>query len=354
MFARVSPLAFLMRVNQEISDDGLFIWAAALAYSWLFAIFPFFIFLLTLVPYVPHRITDHAEAPVYAAIDRTLPPNTAETLKSNISSVIHQTHTGLLSFGIIVTIWAASGGMNMTLSAMERIYDVPKPRPFYRQRPLAVVLTLFVALAVVSVLVLLPVGSVVTHYIERHTVLQISRGVLVLWNVARWALALVLMFAIVAILYYFGPSVKQRFRPISPGAVFTVAAWVILGILFRVYVVHFGKYDKTYGTVGGVVILLTFFYIDAVVLLIGAEINSEIDFALGVQRGSMDFRHRPVVTSPDDQPLPADPEMEDAAVPVRRSLRQGLRRLSGLFHRKGPAVPRRRHGDGISLGDRVD
>jgi membrane protein len=353
VFARVSPLAFLMRVNQEISDDGLFIWAAALAYSWLFAIFPFFIFLLTLVPHM-HRITEHAEAPVYAAIDRTLPPATAETLKSNIIGVIHQTHNGLLSFGIIVAIWAASGGMNMTLSALERIYDVPKPRPFWRQRPLAVVLTLFVALAVIAVLLLLPIGSLITHYIERHTLVQLSKGIIFLWNLARWALALVLMFAIVAILYYFGPSVKQRFRPISPGAVFTVAAWVILGIAFRLYVEHFGKYDKTYGTVGGVVILLTFFYIDAVVLLIGAEINSEIDFALGVQRGSMDFRHPVVVTSPDDKPAPGDPEMEDAAVPVRRSLGKALRRLSGLLHGKRPAVPPRRPSDGISMGPRAD
>jgi membrane protein len=292
LLARIGPLAFLKRVNKEITDDGIFVWAAALACSWLFAIFPFFIFLLTLVPYIPHRVTEHAETPIYAAIDRTLPPATAETLKSNVGNVIHQTHTGLLSFGIIVTIWAASGGMNMTLSAMERIYDVPKPRPFYRQRPLALVMTLFVALAVVVVLVLLPIGSVVTHYIERHTLVQLSKGVIFLWNVARWALALVLMFAIVAILYYFGPSVKQRFRAISPGSVFTVAAWVILGIGFRLYVEHFGKYDRTYGTVGGVVILLTFFYIDAVVLLIGAEINSEIDFALGVERGSMDFRRK--------------------------------------------------------------
>lgn len=304
LFRNVGLWPFVVKVFREIIDDSIFMWAAALAYAWLFAIFPFFIFLLTLVPYVPAHITARAEEPLYDALDRFLPTSTARILHDNINNVIHQTHTGLLSIGILVTIWAASGGMNMTMSAFEKIYDVPKPRPFYKQRPMAILLTLIVAAAVILVLMLLPIGSIAIHYLQKHEVLMLSESAIFIWNFARWFLALVLMFGVLAIMYRFGPSVKQHFTTWSPGAIFTVAAWLLLGLLFRVYVQHFGRYDKMYGTVGGVVILLLFFYIDAVVLLVGAEINAEIDFAMGVRRGSTDFRRPPQYNGcPEDQPL---------------------------------------------------
>src|SRR5881394_3824781 len=100
-----------------------------------------------------------------------------------------------------------------------------------------------------------------------------------------------MMFSVVNILYHWGPSIKQRFSYITPGAVFAVTVWILLAVGFRLYVDKFGKFNETYGTVGGVAILLLAFYIDAYVLLVGAEINSEIDFTvLGVPRGSRDFR----------------------------------------------------------------
>jgi membrane protein len=95
--------------------------------------------------------------------------------------------------------------------------------------------------------------------------------------VARYGLALMLMLAIVAVIYHFGPNIKQRWKFITPGSVFTVGVWLLLGVVFRVYVDRFGKYGETYGAVGGVIILLFFFYLDALVLLVGAEINSEVD-----------------------------------------------------------------------------
>lgn len=291
----VRPWTLAMRVWKEMADDAVFVWAAALAYSWLFAIFPFFIFLLSLIPYLPADIKAQAEDPIKNAIDAYLPSPSANDVWQNIYRVMHQTHTGLLSVGILVTVWAASGGMNMTMAALDRVYDVQKPRPFYKQRPIAVGLTVIVATLILAVLVLLPVGTAVTHFILEHDIPYftrfVSKPVIWTWNVARYCLAVLLLFASVSITYYFGPSVKQRFHILTPGSVFTISMWLILGVGFRLYVEKYGKYDKTYGTVAGVAILLLLFYIDAVVLLIGAEINSEIDFAVGVPRGSTDFRN---------------------------------------------------------------
>lgn len=300
VLSTVGPFEFFKRVLKEIIDDGVLVWASALAYAWLFAIFPFFIFLLTLLPYLPETVKDQAEGPMKEAIFEMLPTQGADAVWSNIYNVIHQPHTGLLSTGILVTIWAASGGMNMTMSALDRCYDIPKARPFYKQRPLAVGLTVIVATLILLVLILLPLGTAATHFVRDRHIYGISDGMIVAWNISRYTIALVLMQGVLAIVYYFGPSVKLKFRIVTPGSIFTMAVWLLLGFLFRLYVNRFGKYDQTYGTVGGVAILLLFFYIDAAVLLVGAEINSEIDFALGVPRGSNDFCNPPLLTEPED------------------------------------------------------
>jgi membrane protein len=298
----VSPWDFFKRVWREINEDGVFVWASALAYAWLFAIFPFFIFLLTLLPYLPQVVKDNAEDAMRTSLENILATQAAETLWQNLYKVIHQPHAGLLSTGILITLWAASGGMNMTMSALDRCYDVPISRAFYRQRPIAVGLTIVVASMIVLVLILLPIGSAVTTFVKERNIYGISDGMIIAWNIARYSLALVLMLGVLAILYYFGPAVKQRFHILTPGAVFTITVWLLLGFVFRIYVNRFGKYDQTYGTVGGVAILLLFFYIDAVVLLVGAEINSEVDFALGVPRGSTDFRSPPLLQDAEDVP----------------------------------------------------
>jgi membrane protein len=279
---------FILRLNREIDEDQLFVWASALAYSWLFAIFPFLVFLLALAPYVPRKITDQMEGPVFAAVDK-LPPSAATMLHQNINNIVQRTHTGLLSIGILITVWAASNGMHMTLSAMDQIYELRQSRPYYKQRLLAIILTLVVAFLILLVLLLLPVGDAVTHYLQRESFVQFSRGLWWAWTLARYALAIILILTVLAVFYHFGPAVKQPFRAITPGSIFTLVCWLGFAICFRIYVNRFARFDQMYGTVGGVAILLLFFYIDAVVLLIGAEINSELDFDRGVERGSSDF-----------------------------------------------------------------
>jgi membrane protein len=153
---------------------------------------------------------------------------------------------------------------------------------------------------------------VATSYVAEHwpeTYTQIPKGILWLWNGARYLLAGLLSFTVVAIMYYYGISVKQRWRVFSPGAIFSIAVWALLGLAFRWYVDSFGKdnYNRTYGTVGGVAVLLLFFYLDALVLMIGAEINSEIDYeVLGVERGCRDFTAVPQSVFVD-QSQPAAP-----------------------------------------------
>ena len=325
---------FLKKVWFEIRDDNLFTWASALAYSWLFAIFPFFLVLLSLIPLLRPEWKQEAKNQIDGVIAQ-LPRDAQTTLYTYVEPKLNRLLfeppkgiRGILSFGLVIAIWAASGGTAMTMAAMDRCYDVQRVRPIYKQRPLAVMLTLIIAALVLAVVILIPVGTLVTNYLVTRTdQLLVQTGLtkpatpdkspaevsatapaatapattraatqpavtamvkkphkfafwIVIWQITRYGLAALFMFWVVALVYYFGPNVKQRFRLLSPGSVFTVGVWALLAATFRFYVDTFGKYGQTYGAVGGVVILLFFFYLDALVLLIGAEINAEVDCAM--------------------------------------------------------------------------
>lgn len=327
---RTGLIGFARKVWAEISDDNLFTWAAALAYSWLFAVFPFFLVLLSLIPLLKDEWRIEAKSQINLAINQ-LPHEAKVTIRQYIEPRVNAllfnekrtSITSLLSVSLLVTIWAASGGMAMTMAAMDRCYDVARTRPFYKQRPVAVGLTLMVATLILAVVVLIPVGTLVTHYLTSGTerllvatklgrpsnptetprqaaatlpattqaagaeiTSQVAarpgwfRFWIILWQIGRHVLSVMFLFWLCALIYHFGPNVKQRFRVFTPGAIFTVIAWIALAFALRFYVDRFGKYGEMYGALGGVIILLFLFYLDALMLLVGAEINSEIDCAV--------------------------------------------------------------------------
>lgn len=301
---RIGLWGFIKRLIVQINEDNVMVWAAAMAYSWLFAIFPFFIFLLTLVPYMPGEQKEAVLTTINRTIDQSLPEETAKLIRDRVNyqveRMLNDSHRGMMSLGILLTLWAASGGMAMTMSALDRCYDIDINRPFYKQRPLAIGLTVVVTVLLLLIMALLPVGTIVLNLIWKYLKLPVSLKYLV--DFGRWAIALGVMVMLLNVIYHFGTQVKQPFRFITPGALFSIVMWIVLGLGLRYYVNRFaaGSYDKTYGAVGGVVILLMLFYLDALVLLIGAEINSEIDYTvLNVPNGTLDLRNPPSISAAD-------------------------------------------------------
>lgn len=275
---------FFKSVWNETNHDSLFTWASATAYSWLFAIFPFFLMLMALVPYLPASWKASAKHWTMWGIYQ-LPSTAANTIWANIGPKVDQllNHppAGLFSIGLVITIWSASGGMNATISALDMCYEVKHPRSYVRQRLTAILLTVIVAVMILCVMILLPVGTILTNllqwWLQKHQTLHHFLPFLIVWQILRYLLALGLLLGVVAIVYHYGPHAQPRKQAIAPGAVFCVAVWILLGIVFRVYIDRFGRYNETYGTVGGVAVLLFLFYIDAVVLLVGAEVNAQVD-----------------------------------------------------------------------------
>jgi membrane protein len=281
-------MPFVKKVWAEVGKDDAFTWGSALAYAWIFAIFPFLIFLLTLAPFLPGGAKDKAMKQVEDVAYTSVGGEAGDNIVKSISDVMHNQKGGLLSIGLILALWGASGGMTMTMSALDKAYYVHCTRSFIKQRAIAIGLTVATATLILSVMFLLPVGSAVISYLAKQGHLGIVGTILI--DIVRYILALGLLFAIVALIYYFGPCINQKWHSVTPGAVFTVAVWILLGFGFSFYVTHFGNFNKTYGALGAAIILLLFFYINAVVLLIGAEVNSVIDFeTLNVKPGATDL-----------------------------------------------------------------
>lgn len=291
---------FAKKVWKEVGDDDVFTWGSALAYAWIFAIFPFMIFLLTLAPYLPWGAKDRVMTEVSNVTYSSMDAKAADSVYMSVYEVVNSQKGGLLSIGLILALWGASGGMSMTMSALDKAYYVHCSRGFLKQRLVAIGLTVGSAVLILSVVLLLPVGTGVVEYLAQHGHLGFVGKILV--NLVRYVVALGMLFLIVSMIYYFGPCIKTKWQTITPGAVFTVIAWVIGGVGFAIYVKNFGNFNATYGALGGAIIMLLFFYISACMLLIGAEINSVIDFeTLNVAKGATDLTQARAKAEYDDK-----------------------------------------------------
>jgi membrane protein len=316
----VGFVPFVRRIVREILDDNLFTLAAGLAYSWLFAIFPFLVFLLNLFPYLAGGRLAETRDGVQTFLKAALPDPAADMLWTHMSAriekVVETPNPWVMIASLAVALWAASGGIAVTMAAMEKCYELEKGRAFYKRRPMAFGLTVMVSALVVVLVMLLPAGAAFKSWLIQNNSERASFWGLWAFDTVRAVMAVAVVLLILAVLYHFGPGVRHRWQFVTPGAVFVLGTWVLVGLGFRYYVNHFGKtkYEETYGSVGGAAILLLLFYIDALVLLIGSQINSEIDFeVLKVPRGTRNFR---VAERRLDQPAPAGASHEGSGRPV--------------------------------------
>lgn len=313
----VGPIGFVRRVVRETLEDYVFTWAASLAYSWMFAVFPFLIFLLALLPYLPEPAKTEATGEIKQMIAQAVPSQAGVTLQRELDNLVSTPRGGLLSLGILVALYGASNGIAATMTALDRTYDIELGRNYVQTRAIAAGLTLAVASLIIALICLVPVSTSLLRWADANGLIPDWLRWLI--NLGRYSAAVVLMFTILSLVYYFGPSVRGRWRWVSPGAIFVVTCWVVLGFAFRWYIDRYAaaSYARTYGAIGGVAIMLLVFYIDAIVLLIGAEINSEIDFAvLGVASSAN-----------RDRVTPAKPDLTPAD---RKLLAQLKRRRPGM------------------------
>jgi membrane protein len=261
---------------KDLFNNRTFAIAAGLAYYFLLALFPLLIFMAAALSYVP---VPNLFNEILNWMARLVPPDAMGVVRRIIHGVLHPPHSGLLSFGLIATLWAASGGFAALIDALNVAYEVPETRPYWRTRLLAVMLTFVVGGLVVIGLAFTIVGPKFGEWLAR--LVHLGPVFVALWPYMRWTIVLTSIVFAIELLYYLAPNVKQSFSCNLPGAVLAVGVWLAASLGLGIYIRDFANYNATYGTLGGVIALMLWFYVSAVAILIGAEINAKLLKAVG-------------------------------------------------------------------------
>jgi membrane protein len=260
-------LRYGKKIFREFQNDQATGLAAQQAYYYMLAIFPMLILLVAIVPYLNIQPETALQF-----VDNALPPETAELLRDNVLRIISDRNGGLLTFGIIGTIWSASNGMNAFIRAMNTAFDVEETRSFIKARLVSILLTFGLILAIVVALVLPVFGRVLLDFLTSF--LPISGGMEILIAIMRWVIAFAVIISVLAVLYRVAPNKKYPWKHVLPGAIFATIMWQLISLGFSFYVSHFGNYSATYGSIGGVIVLMLWLFLTGLALVIGGEINA--------------------------------------------------------------------------------
>ncbi|MFD0050528.1 YihY/virulence factor BrkB family protein [Actinomycetes bacterium NPDC127524] len=252
-------------IRRLMGDDvsGL---AAQLAYFFLLSLFPLLLFLMALLPYLPISQDD-----ILNLIRGYAPSQSMSLIEDNLRQVM-KGNGKLLSFGIIATIWSASNGISAIVQAFNRAYDVKETRPFITARAMSILLTIAMVIVFVVALLLPVFGRELGYFL--FSKLGFSGQFFAFWNSLRWLISSVVLFLVFLILYLIAPNKRLKCVSVLPGAIFATAGWSIVSLAFSFYVRRLGHYTATYGGLGGIIVLMTWFYLTGLILIIGGEINA--------------------------------------------------------------------------------
>ncbi|MEA2430990.1 MAG: rane protein [Thermoleophilaceae bacterium] len=267
--------AILKRTVKEFQDDNLTDWAAALTYYGVMSLFPMLIVLVALLGLVGQESTIATMTDSLRAAGLN---DVAKNVQGPLDEIVrHKGGAGaLVGFGLLAALWSASGYVGAFTRAMNAIYEVREGRPFWKLRPLQVVITLATVLLISLVLIAVVVSGPIAKAVG--TAVGVGDTAVTVWGIAKWPVLLIVLMAMVAGLYYIAPNVRQpRFRWVSPGGIVAVIAWILASAGFGLYVSNFGSYGKTYGTLGSVITFLVWMWISNLALLFGGELDSELE-----------------------------------------------------------------------------
>jgi membrane protein len=260
--------------------------AAALSYYFVLSLFPSLIVLSAIVAYLPvPNLFDQA----LSMMARFLPSDSMGLVRRVLSDVITPNRGTFLSFGILGTLWTASGGFAAAIEALNIAYDVEDDRPFWKTRPLAVGLALVTGALILVALSVMIVGPRFGEWLAARV--HLSYLFVLLWPYIHWSIAIGFTILAVEALYFLAPNVKQRFLATLPGAILAVGCWLALSYVLGLYFRHFANFNKTYGTLGAGIAMMTWLYWTGFAMLVGAELNSEL--AKISSEGKIEEKHEP-------------------------------------------------------------
>jgi membrane protein len=263
--------SLLVVVYNELWRTRVFTVAAALAFYFLLSLVPLIVIFSSLLQFLP--IPDLFQQ-MLNLMAELVPADSMSFVETIIASILTPSRGKLLTFGVLGYLWSATGGFTSLIEAMNIAYDVKKPRPWWRDRLQALLLTFTTGVPVVLALLAVIAGPHFGHFLARF--FPVPGSVEHLWPLLRLALTFLTFVISLELIYYLGPNAKHSFFSTQPGAIFAIAAWFLGSTILSFYLNHLTNYNATYGSMGALVGLMLWFYLTGVAILVGAEFNAEL------------------------------------------------------------------------------
>jgi membrane protein len=263
----------IKRTVREFSADNCLGLAAQLAYYFLLALVPAIVFLIALTSFFPAHVLQDA----MARVATVAPGEMTNLLAGLLETIANGQNSGLLTFGFLMALWSSSAAIVAVTDALNRAYDIEEGRPWWKVRLTAIFLTLVLAVFVLVAFALILVGPTAAEWLARTT--GLGAPFEWAWKILQWPIALALVVVAIAVVNYFAPDADQDWEWVTPGAVVATVLWLAASLAFKFYVGNFANYNETYGSLGGIIVLMLWFYISGIAILAGAEMNAEIEHA---------------------------------------------------------------------------
>ncbi|HJR64176.1 MAG TPA: YihY/virulence factor BrkB family protein [Gemmatimonadaceae bacterium] len=289
--------ALLRKTGKEVLEDGILGLAAQTAYYFFFSLFPLLLFATPLLGLIgdKHVIINW----VMGQVSSTVPEEALALVRNVVADVVFSENApGLMSAGAVLAAWTGSNVFGSLIDALNRAYDVEEGRPWWKKRLIALGAVIVSGLLMAVSATVMLAGPEITQWLTDH--IGLGRAFEVTWMIMQYPVAFALLVGMMWLIYFFLPNLRQHKRQILVGAVVAALLWVVVTLGFRFYVANFGSYNKTYGTIGGVIVLLTWMYLTMLVILVGGELNAELHHGTGAidpRRGAV-YANR-IVTASD-------------------------------------------------------
>ena len=279
---RIKPIGF---AGLSLYDVAIFFWkglmegaittrASSLAFNFFLAFFPSIIVFFTLIPYIP---IDGLQETLMELLAVVLPPSTNEITFQTLEDIISNPRGGLLSVGFILALYFSTNGINSLIEAFNSSYHIREIRPLIQQRILSLGLTLLLSIMLIIAIGLIIFGTVVVNYLVSSEIITTGAADLIIYG--KWFVMLAMLFFGISILFHLGPALKSKWKLFTPGSIFATIFIIITSIGFNYYINHFSQYNKIYGSIGTLMIILLWMYFNSIILLTGFELNASISNA---------------------------------------------------------------------------
>ena len=262
------------RTANEVLADNCLGLAAQLAYYFFLALFPALLFLVALISFIP---VEGLLDTITTTLGRVAPSEALTLIQDQILKIADNKNGGLLTLGMIGTIWSTSSGVTAIIDTLNQAYDIQEARPWWKVRLIALGLTISLAIFIVLATTLVLVGPTLGEKVAAWA--HLGPAFAWTWNIIQWPVVFGLVALAIAMIYYFAPDAEQEWIWITPGSILATMLWLLTSLAFRFYVTHFTSYNATYGAIGGAIVLMLWFYVSALAVLVGAEMNAEIEHA---------------------------------------------------------------------------